>query len=142
MISFGLTPFAVISPSVHQMVSHAWELFVMNDVYAISMWSESPIEAWNKYIRVFKSGPVCQAQQTLFKISSETKNIYTRQHFYKTRNVRLFYPITLEASPYGEKAQGLVAGIRVMGLLRVEILKYLQSGRKTQCLLFNINIPG
>jgi hypothetical protein len=56
-------PWAVIGPSVHQICCHAWELFQMNDAKSISMWSESPIEAWHKYIRSFKSGAASRARQ-------------------------------------------------------------------------------
>ena len=70
MVSFRRNfPFAIISPSVHQMAAHSWELFRMNYGLPISMWSESPIEAWNKFIRAFKSGPACRARQHSIQVN-------------------------------------------------------------------------
>ena len=60
-------PWAYMSPSVHQMAAHAWELFEINNGKSISMWSECPVEAWNKHIRAFKSGPACRTRQMSIK---------------------------------------------------------------------------
>ena len=54
----------MISPSVHQMTAHAWELFKINEGKPISMFSEQPGEAWNKHVRAYKSGPAATARHS------------------------------------------------------------------------------
>ena len=56
-----LFPWAMISPSVHQMAAHSWELFAMNDGKTIAVHAEQSGEAWNKHIRTYKSGPAFRA---------------------------------------------------------------------------------
>ena len=56
-----------ISPSVHQTCAHAWELFDLNNGRAISIWSETPVESWNKYVRSYQSGVGAKARQHSIK---------------------------------------------------------------------------
>ena len=65
-----------MSPSVHQMAAHAWELFEINNGLPISMWAECPVEAWNKYIRAYKSGPACRARQN--SIQNNIRDTFSR----------------------------------------------------------------
>ena len=58
---------AVITNTVHQLCAHSWELFQLNSGKSIGKWSESPLEAWNKHVRSFKSGPSCRSRQTSVK---------------------------------------------------------------------------
>eukprot|EP00112_Aurelia_sp_Birch-Aquarium-sp1_P004598 Seg1522.2 transcript_id=Seg1522.2/GoldUCD/mRNA.D3Y31 product="Major antigen" protein_id=Seg1522.2/GoldUCD/D3Y31 len=57
-------PWVKVSPSVHQMLAHNWQLFQMLEGKPIAVWSESGLEAWNKHIRNFRSGAGCRARQT------------------------------------------------------------------------------
>ena len=69
-------PWAMISPSVHQMAAHSWELFAMNGGKPIAVFAEQSGEAWNKYIRAYKSGPGSRARQCSIKLN--TRDIFTR----------------------------------------------------------------
>jgi hypothetical protein len=69
-------PFAMISPSLHQMCAHSWELFEITEGNPIAIYSEQPGEAWNKYIRSYKSGPASRARQS--SIKANTQDIFTR----------------------------------------------------------------
>ena len=69
-------PFAAISPTVHQMCAHAWELFQMNNGKPIAAYSEQSSEAWNKYIRAYKSG--CSSRARQFSIRVNTQDIFQR----------------------------------------------------------------
>ena len=60
-------PWVMITPSVHQLCAHAWQLFELNNDKPISMWSENPLESWNKSIRSFQSGPAARARQDSMK---------------------------------------------------------------------------
>ena len=42
-------PLVQISPTVHQMLAHNWELFQIMNGGPIARWSESGLEAWNKH---------------------------------------------------------------------------------------------
>ena len=53
----------MITPSIHQLCAHTWQLFDMNRGKAITRWSENPLESWNKSIRSFQSGPAARARQ-------------------------------------------------------------------------------
>ena len=54
-------PFAMISPSIHQMCAHSWEFLEITNVKPIATYAEQSGEAWNKHIRVYKSGSAFQA---------------------------------------------------------------------------------
>ena len=69
-------PWGMISPSVHQMCAHSWELFVLTDGTPIAIYSEQSGEAWNKYIRAYKSGSAARARQSSIKMN--TRDIFTR----------------------------------------------------------------
>ena len=69
-------PWAVISPTVHAMAGHAWELFEITGGFPIAIYSEQAVEAWNKFIRAFKSGAGCRARQT--SIKANTYDIFKR----------------------------------------------------------------
>ena len=56
-------PWVKITPSVHQMFGHNPELFKMQQGKSIAKFSKSALEAWNKHIRSFRSGPACPARQ-------------------------------------------------------------------------------
>ena len=56
-------PWVYFSPSVHQIGAHSLELFQMNDGKPVSKWSEQGSEAWNKYIRAWKSGKSSRSRQ-------------------------------------------------------------------------------
>ena len=60
-------PWAMLSPSIHSMCAHNWELFQLNKGESIAIFSEQGSEAWNKHIRAFKSGPSARARQTSIK---------------------------------------------------------------------------
>ena len=83
-----------MSPSVHQMAAHAWELFEINNGLPISMWAECPGEAWNKYIRAYKSGPACRARQN--SIQNNIRYIFpdvnndASQTFFKEKTIAMF----------------------------------------------------
>ena len=55
------------SLSGHQMCAHSWELFEMNGCKPVSKWSEQGSEAWNKYIRAWKSGKSSRSRQYSLK---------------------------------------------------------------------------
>ena len=69
-------PFAVISPSVHQMCVYNWELFEIINGSPIAMYAEQSREAWNKHIRSYKSGTGARARQCSIRIN--TRDIVTR----------------------------------------------------------------
>ena len=69
-------PFAMISPSVHQMSAHSWELFLLTNGGPIAIYAEQSGEAWNKHIRAYKSGPAAKARQCSIKLN--TQDISTR----------------------------------------------------------------
>lgn len=60
-------PWAYISPTVHSMCGHNWQLFSIMDGAPIAIFSEQGSDAWNKYIRAFKTGPAARARQTSLK---------------------------------------------------------------------------
>ena len=60
-------PWVYFSPSVHQMCAHSWELFEMNGCKPVSKWSEQGSEAWNKYIRAWKSEKSSRSRQYSLK---------------------------------------------------------------------------
>ena len=60
-------PWVRITPSVHQMLAHTWELFEITEGGPIAVWSESAIEAWNKHVRNFRSGAGCRVRQNSVK---------------------------------------------------------------------------
>ena len=64
-------PWAVITPMVHAMAAHAWELFEITEGLPIAVFSEKAIEAWNKYVRAYISGPACRARQVSIKANTE-----------------------------------------------------------------------
>ena len=68
--------FAVISPSVHQMAAHSGQLFEITDGKSIAIYAEQSGEAWNKYIRAFKSGPSSRARQLSIELNK--RDIFTR----------------------------------------------------------------
>ena len=59
-------PWAYFSQSVHQMCAHSLELFEMRRK-PVSKWSEQGFEAWNKYIRAWKSGISSRSRQYSLK---------------------------------------------------------------------------
>lgn len=69
-------PFAMLTPSIHQMCAHSWELFTMAGGAPIAVYAEQSGEAWNKHIRSFKSGPAARARQC--SIRKNTQDIFTR----------------------------------------------------------------
>ncbi len=66
----------MISPIVHTMCAHYWELFDINNVDPIAVYSEQSGEYWNKHIRNFKSGAVCRSHQQ--NIKAYTRDIFVR----------------------------------------------------------------
>ena len=56
-------PWIMIIPSYHQMCAHSWEMFKWNDGHSIAVWSESPLESWNKHVRSFQSGAAARSRQ-------------------------------------------------------------------------------
>ena len=54
-------------PSVHQVCAHAGELFEMNLGKAISVWSENPVESWNKFVWAYQSGVAAKVRQSSIK---------------------------------------------------------------------------
>ena len=69
-------PWVRVSPSVHQMLAHNWELFEMMNGSPIARWSESGLEAWNKHIRNFRSGAGCRARQN--SVKNNIQDIFVR----------------------------------------------------------------
>ena len=69
-------PWVYFSPSVHQMSAHSWELFEMNGGKPVSMWSEQGSEAWNKYIRAWKSGTSSRSRQ--YNIKDNIYDVFRR----------------------------------------------------------------
>ena len=55
--------FAKITPTLHQMCAHTFELFEINKEAPISVYSEQPSESWHKYLRAFQSGTSSKARQ-------------------------------------------------------------------------------
>ena len=49
-------PWASITPTLHAMCAHSWELFEITGGKSICVFCEQAVEAWNKYIKAFKSG--------------------------------------------------------------------------------------
>ena len=54
-------PWAMLTPSVHQMAAHSWQLFEMTNGKPIATYSEQCAESWNKFIRCYKSGGASRA---------------------------------------------------------------------------------
>ena len=52
-----------VTPSVHQMCAHSWQLFEMSFPNPIAIYSEQSQESWNKYVSKFKSGTGSRARQ-------------------------------------------------------------------------------
>ena len=50
-----LFPWIVLSPSVHRILAHSWEVMLQNDCYGLGDQSEEGLEALNKYIRRMRS---------------------------------------------------------------------------------------
>ena len=69
-------PWVFITPNVHQMLAHCWELFQIQDGGPIAILSESGVEAWNKQVRNFRSGAGCRARQT--SIQANIHDIFVR----------------------------------------------------------------
>ena len=69
-------PWAMLSPSVHSMCGHNPELFDITKGAPIAIFSEQGSEAWNKFIRSFKSGPAARARQT--SIQENILDIFNR----------------------------------------------------------------
>ena len=69
-------PWIYIIPSVHQVCAHAGELFEINMGKAISVWSESPVESWNKFVRAYQSGVGARARQN--SIQDNLRDVFTR----------------------------------------------------------------
>ena len=69
-------PWVKISPSVHQILAHNWQLFQMLEGKPIAIWSESGLESWNKHIRNFRSGTGCRSRQT--SVSANIHDIFVR----------------------------------------------------------------
>ena len=69
-------PWAMISPSFHQMAAHSWELFQITDGAPIAKYSEQSGESQNKYIRAYKSGCASKARQT--SVKENTRDIFVR----------------------------------------------------------------
>ena len=69
-------PWAMLSPTVHTMCAHYWELFQINDCSPIAEYSEQSSEHWNKHIRNIKSGAGCRARQTSIQVN--THDIFVR----------------------------------------------------------------
>ena len=69
-------PFAMITPSVHQMAAHSGQLFELTEGKSIAVYAEQGSEAWNKYIRAYKSGPSARARQC--SVENNTRDIFTR----------------------------------------------------------------
>ena len=69
-------PFAIISPTVHQMCAHSWELFQMTNGKPIAIFSEQSGEAWNKHIKAYKSGCASRARQ--MSVMVNTLDIFQR----------------------------------------------------------------
>ena len=68
--------FAMIPPSVHQMCAHSHELVQLAGGKPIGVYSEQGIEAWNKMIRAYKSGPAARARQ--MNVSINIYDIFIR----------------------------------------------------------------
>ena len=90
-------PWVYFSPSVHQIGAHSWELFQMNGCKPVSNWSEQGSEAWNKYIRAWKSGKSARSQQYSLKdniydvfrrILISTHPAITSQHFRSKKRIK------------------------------------------------------
>ena len=47
-------PWAVISPSLHRVLAHSWEIIANNDGKGLGSESEEPAEALNKFVRYFR----------------------------------------------------------------------------------------
>ena len=65
-----------MSPSVHQMLAHNWELFDIVEGKPIAVWSESGLEAWNKHVRSFRSGAGCRARQN--SVQNNIHDVFVR----------------------------------------------------------------
>ena len=70
------SPWIFTVPTVHQVCAHPWELFEMNMGKAISIWSESPVESWNKFVRAYQSGVAARARQS--SIKDNLKDVLSR----------------------------------------------------------------
>ena len=80
-------PWAMISPTVHTMCAHYWELFDINNGDPIAVYSEQSGEHWNKHIRNFKSGAACRARQQ--NIQANTRDIFVRIFIKSHPNIAL-----------------------------------------------------
>ena len=69
-------PWVQMSPSVHQMLAHNWELVDILEGKPIAVWSESGLEAWNKHVRNFRSGAGCRARQN--SVQNNIHDIFVR----------------------------------------------------------------
>ena len=69
-------PWAMLSASVNSMCGHNPELSEVNQVRPIAIYAEQGSEAWNKYIRAYKSGPAARARQT--SIQENILDIFNR----------------------------------------------------------------
>ena len=69
-------PWVRITPSVHQMLAHNWELFEITEGAPIAVWSECAVEAWNKHVRNFRCGAGCRARQN--SVENNISDIFVR----------------------------------------------------------------
>ena len=89
----------MIIPSVHQVCAHAGELFEINAGKSISVWSEIPVESWNKYVRAYQSGVSARARQS--SIKNNLKDVITRMLIESHPKVASLKPHS-SCSKYGE----------------------------------------
>ena len=48
-------PWVVVTPSLHKLLAHAWELIEVNDCRGLKSWSEEGIESVNKHLRLIRT---------------------------------------------------------------------------------------
>ena len=72
-----LFPWVVVSPSVHRILAHSWEVMLQNDCYGLGSQSEEGLEALNKFIRRMRSSGA-RKDSTLHNFTDTFNHLWDR----------------------------------------------------------------
>ena len=94
-----LFPWIVISPSVHRILAHSWEVILHNDCCGLGNQSEEGLESLNHYIRDMRSGGA-RKDSTLHNFTDTYNHLWDRSRPVIVQMERIIKrrPIKLKAS--------------------------------------------
>ena len=81
-------PWAAISPSVHRILAHSWEVMQLNGCYGLGDQSEEGLEALNKHIRSIRSTGA-RKDSTIHNITDTYNHLWDRSRpfFFGLKNI-------------------------------------------------------